>query len=74
MALAGIFPGQGSQAVGMLADLSDSFPLIKHTFQEASESLDFDLWKLTQDGPEADLNQTINTQPAMLSAGIAVWR
>ncbi len=74
MALAGIFPGQGSQAVGMLADLSGSFPLIKHTFEEASEALDFDVWKLTQNGPEADLNQTMNTQPAMLSAGVAVWR
>ncbi len=74
MALAGIFPGQGSQAVGMLADLSYSFPLIQHTFQEASDVLGFDLWKLTQDGPETDLNKTVNTQPAMLSAGVAVWR
>ena len=73
MALAGIFPGQGSQSVGMLADLSESFPLVSSTFQEASDTLGFDLWKLTQEA-EADLNKTINTQPAMLTAGIAVWR
>lgn len=74
MALAGIFPGQGSQSVGMLSDLASSFATVKQTFEEASDALDIDLWRIAMDGPEADLNQTVNTQPAMLTAGIAVWR
>lgn len=68
------FPGQGSQSVGMLADLAASHPIVKETFQEASDVLAIDLWELTQNGPVEDLNQTQNTQPAMLAAGIAVWR
>ena len=69
-----IFPGQGSQSIGMLADLAAEFPIVKQTFAEASEALGYDLWQLVQNGPEADLNQTDKTQPAMLAAGIAVWR
>lgn len=74
MTIAMVFPGQGSQSVGMLSDLSESFPLVKDTFQEASDSLGYDLWKLVQTGPEDELNKTHITQPAMLAAGIAVWR
>jgi [acyl-carrier-protein] S-malonyltransferase len=71
--LAFVFPGQGSQSVGMMADLAASFPEIKQTFERASDTLGMDLWTLVSEGPEADLNQTQNTQPAMLAAGIAVW-
>lgn len=71
--LAFVFPGQGSQSVGMMADLAASFPEIKQTFERASDTLGTDLWTLVSAGPEADLNQTQNTQPAMLAAGIAVW-
>lgn len=72
--LAFIFPGQGSQSVGMLADLSTAFPAVRDTFQEASEALQLDLWALVQHGPERELNRTERTQPAMLAAGVAVWR
>jgi len=68
------FPGQGSQSVGMLSGLAESFGEVRHTFEEASDALGTDLWALSQDGPAEDLNRTQNTQPAMLSAGIAVWR
>jgi [acyl-carrier-protein] S-malonyltransferase len=68
------FPGQGSQSVGMLKELAAAFPLVKQTFEEAADALSFDLWKLVQEGPESDLNRTDNTQPAMLTAGIAVAR
>ena len=74
MSLAFVFPGQGSQSVGMLADLAASYTLVTDTFAEASEVLGFDLWKLVQEGPADELNQTHITQPAMLSAGVAVWR
>lgn len=74
MSLAFVFPGQGSQAVGMLASLAASEPLVEQTFVEASEVLGYDLWKLCQSGPEADLNSTERTQPAMLAAGVATWR
>lgn len=74
MSLAFVFPGQGSQAVGMLSGLAEHYPVVTDTFAEASEALGFDLWKLVQDGPEDELNQTANTQPAMLAAGVAVWR
>lgn len=72
--LAFVFPGQGSQSLGMLSQLATAFPVVGHTFQEASDALGFDLWQLVANGPEADLNQTHNTQPAMLAAGVAVWR
>ena len=73
MKVAFIFPGQGSQSVGMMAGF-DSHPAIRATFDEASGVLGQDLWALVTAGPEADLNQTINTQPVMLTAGIAIWR
>jgi [acyl-carrier-protein] S-malonyltransferase len=72
--LAVVFPGQGSQAVGMLSDLAGSNPQVVDTFALASEVLGYDLWQLVQDGPAEDLNQTSRTQPAMLAAGVAVWR
>jgi len=72
--LAFVFPGQGSQSVGMLAGLSDLHPLIHDTFAEASEGAGVDLWALSQQGPEAQLNRTEYTQPALLAAGVAVWR
>ncbi len=68
------FPGQGSQSVGMLAELAAAFPLVRTTFDEASQALGRDLWQLSQDGPQAALDETENTQPAMLAAGVAVWR
>lgn len=74
MTLAFTFPGQGSQAVGMLAGLAGDYPLVGETFAEASEALGYDLWELTQRGPEARLNATEQTQPAMLAAGVAVAR
>ncbi|WP_456377505.1 ACP S-malonyltransferase [Thiolapillus sp.] len=69
-----IFPGQGSQSIGMLGALADRFPLVKQTFEEASEVLQMDLWVLASEGPAEQLNQTQNTQPAMLAAGVATYR
>jgi len=74
MSLAFVFPGQGSQSVGMLSALADAHPVVGETFAEASGVLGFDLWNLAQNGPEDQLNQTTNTQPAMLAAGVAAWR
>lgn len=74
MTFAMVFPGQGSQSVGMLADLSERYTPVKETFQEASEALGYDLWGLVQNGPEEELNKTHITQPAMLAGGVAVWR
>ena len=74
MSLAVVFPGQGSQSVGMLASLAASEPVVQETFAQASEVLGYDLWKLCQSGPETDLNATERTQPALLAAGVAVWR
>jgi [acyl-carrier-protein] S-malonyltransferase len=72
--LAVVFPGQGSQSVGMLAELASAYPAVEETFQEASAVLGYDLWKLVQQGPEDELGQTERTQPAMLAAGAAIWR
>lgn len=69
-----VFPGQGSQTVGMLADLAEQFDVVKQTFAEASDALGYDLWALVQDGPVKDLNQTQRTQPALLTASVAIWR
>jgi [acyl-carrier-protein] S-malonyltransferase len=74
MTLAVVFPGQGSQSVGMLAGLAAEFPTVQATFAEASDVLGYDLWALVQNGPEESLNATERTQPAMLAAGVAVWR
>lgn len=74
MAFALVFPGQGSQSVGMLSGLASDEPLVLETFAEASEALGYDLWKLCQEGPEELLGSTERTQPAMLTAGIATWR
>lgn len=74
MSLAFVFPGQGSQSIGMLADLAAANPIVKQTFAEASQALAYDLWNIVQNGPETELNATAITQPAMLSAGVAVWR
>lgn len=74
MKYAFVFPGQGAQSVGMLSEFNAIYSVVKHTFDEASEQLKYDLWKLTQEGPEAALNQTEKTQPALLAAGVAVWR
>jgi [acyl-carrier-protein] S-malonyltransferase len=72
--LAIVFPGQGSQSVGMLSALAQVFPQVVETYREAGEVLGYDLWRLVVEGPEADLNRTDRTQPAMLAAGVAVWR
>jgi [acyl-carrier-protein] S-malonyltransferase len=72
--LAACFPGQGSQSVGMLDALADAFPLVRDTFAEASQALGRDLWVLVSAGPKESLDQTENTQPAVLTAGVAVWR
>ena len=69
-----VFPGQGSQSVGMLAELSERHAVVRDTFAEASEGAGVDLWALSQDGPEEQLNRTEFTQPALLAAGVAVWR
>ena len=73
-ALALVFPGQGSQSIGMLAELSELHPSIKAAFEEASDGAGVDLWALSQAGPEEMLGRTEYTQPALLAAGIAVWR
>lgn len=73
MKLAFVFPGQGSQSVGMMAGF-DAHPAVRKTFDEASQVLGQDLWALVTTGPEDDINRTVNTQPLMLTAGVAVWR
>jgi len=71
--LAFVFPGQGSQSVGMLVDLAAVYPEVKQVFERASDALGKDLWSIVANGTEDELNQTHNTQPAMLAAGVAVW-
>jgi [acyl-carrier-protein] S-malonyltransferase len=72
--LAFVFPGQGSQKVGMLADAAASSPIIEATFAEASEALGYDLWALAQQGPQEQQNLTERTQPLLLTASVALWR
>jgi [acyl-carrier-protein] S-malonyltransferase len=74
MNFAFVFPGQGSQSVGMLAELAATGPIVRETFDDASAVLGYDLWQLIQQGPEERLNTTEFTQPAMLTAGVATWR
>lgn len=69
-----VFPGQGSQAVGMLAELGEQYDVVKQTFAEASDALGYDLWALVQNGPAEDLNKTFRTQPALLASSVAIWR
>lgn len=69
-----LFPGQGSQSLGMMSALADSFPIVQETFAESSAALGYDLWDLVINGPEEKLNQTEFTQPALLTADIAAWR
>lgn len=69
-----VFPGQGSQSVGMLADLAQHFPIVEQTFAEASAVLGYNLWQLVQQGPVEELNKTWQTQPALLTASVAIFR
>jgi len=74
MSFAAVFPGQGSQSIGMLGELGPAHPEVQQTFAEASSVLGYDLWALSQQGPEERLNSTQQTQPALLAAGVAAWR
>ncbi|MGC0876729.1 ACP S-malonyltransferase [Pantoea agglomerans] len=69
-----VFPGQGSQTVGMLTELAATYPLVEETFREASDALGYDLWQLVSQGPAEELNKTWQTQPALLAASVAVYR
>lgn len=69
-----VFPGQGSQSIGMLAELAVEYPQVKQTFEQASSIFGEDLWAISQQGPQQRLNDTRITQPTMLAAGVAVWR
>ncbi|MHB1947291.1 MAG: ACP S-malonyltransferase [Gammaproteobacteria bacterium] len=73
-ALGIVFPGQGSQSVGMLKDISSEFTEVQATFAEASAALDYDLWELVSQGPAEELDKTVHTQPALLTASYAIWR
>jgi [acyl-carrier-protein] S-malonyltransferase len=72
--LAFVFPGQGSQQVGMLKEIAHRFPIIEDIFAQSGKDLGKDLWELVQNGPESSLNETVNTQPALLTASVALWR
>ncbi|MGH8403687.1 MAG: ACP S-malonyltransferase, partial [Gammaproteobacteria bacterium] len=74
MSFAAVFPGQGSQSIGMLAEFVPDYPDIKQIFAEASEVLGYNLWELVQTGPDERLSATERTQPALLAAGVALWR
>ena len=69
-----LFPGEASQSVGMMSAMAESFNLVRETYEEASEVLGYDLWSVTADGPEDELNRAEVKKPAMLVAGIATWR
>lgn len=69
-----VFPGQGSQSVGMLAELAEQYPIVIETFAQASDVLGYSLWDLVQNGPEEELNKTWKTQPALLAASVAILR
>ncbi|WP_342639520.1 ACP S-malonyltransferase [Proteus faecis] len=69
-----VFPGQGSQSIGMLAELAEQYPIVTETFAQASDVLGYSLWDLVQNGPEEELNKTWKTQPALLAASVAIWR
>lgn len=69
-----VFPGQGSQTLGMLSDIASEHAIVQETFAQASNVLGYDLWALVQDGPSEDLNRTDRTQPALLAASVAIWR
>ena len=73
MSFAFVFPGQGSQSVGMMAAYGDA-PVVRSTFDEASDALGDDLWAMVAEGPVEILTQTVNTQPVMLTAAVAAWR
>jgi hypothetical protein len=72
--LACVFPGQGSQRVGMLSAMAEAEPVVRETFAEASGVLGYDLWNLAQSGPQEALNLTERTQPLILCASVALWR
>ena len=74
MTFACVFPGQGAQKVGMMAGLAEAHPQVEETFAEASEALGEDLWKLADEGPAEQLNQTRNAQPVLLAAEVSIWR
>lgn len=72
--LALVFPGQGSQQIGMLRELAERYSVVRTTFEEAADALGYDLWQVVQEGPEEALNATACTQPALLTASVAIWR
>lgn len=72
--LALVFPGQGSQQVGMLRELAERYSVVRTTFEEAADALGYDLWQVVQEGPDETLNATSCTQPALLTASVAIWR
>ncbi len=72
--LAFVFPGQGSQKVGMLADIAAAYPIVEETFAEASDALGYDMWALIRQGPQEALNLTEKTQPLLLTSSVALWR
>ena len=72
--LAFVFPGQGSQKVGMLAEIAEQEAVVKETFQEASDALGYDMWNMVQNGEQETLNLTENTQPVLLTSSVAMWR
>lgn len=72
--LAFVFPGQGSQKIGMLAELAEFNPTVEATFKEASDTLNYDLWQMIQQGEQEDINLTERTQPMLLASSVAIWR